>query len=153
MGLCTEAESVIYICAAQANYIMICTKMVKCAEFLNSIAQLYDAFSIHCKEAAYSVKSVTEVLLLVHQCKELLDRNTEIRMSTDITTTLNGPQDNVSTKTVASVALVEWGLQRLYTSLEPFNYSATNLLSCMKLEEENCHSTVHIKPTNMSMME
>ena len=66
MGLCTEAESVIYICAAQANSITICTKMVKCAKFLNSIGQLYDAFSIHCKGAAYSVKSVTEVLSLVH---------------------------------------------------------------------------------------
>ena len=76
-----------------------------------------------------------------------------MRMSTGITTTLNGPQDNVSMKTVASVALVEWGVQRPYTNLQPFNYSATNLLSCMKLEVENCHSTVHIKQANMSMME
>ena len=154
MGLCTEAEGVIYICDAQTNSIKICTKMVECAEFLNSIGQLYDAFSIHCKGAAYSVKSADEALSLVHQCKELLDRNTnEIRMSTGITTTLNGPQGNVSAKTVASVALVEWGLKRLYTNLQPFNYSATNLLSCMTLDVENCHSTVHIKQANMSMME
>ena len=154
MGLCTESESVIYICDAQTNSIKICTKMVECAEFLNSIGQLYDAFSIHCKGTTYSVKSADEALSLVHQCKELLDRNTnEIRMSTGITTTLNGPQGHVSAKTVASVALVEWGLQRLYTNLQPFNFSATNLLSCMTLDVENCHSTVHIKQANMSMME
>ena len=49
MGLCTESESAIYICDGQTNSIKICTKMVECAEFLNSIGQLYDAFSVHCK--------------------------------------------------------------------------------------------------------
>ena len=130
--------------------------MVECAEFLNSIGQLYDAFSIHCKGATYSVKSADEALSLVRQCKKLLDRNTnEIRMQTGITTTIYRPQGHVSAKTIASVALVEWGLQtlRLYTNLEPFNYSATNLLSSMTLDVENCHSTVHIKQVNISMME
>ena len=114
IGLCTESESIIYICDAQTNYLKICSKKVECAEFFNSIGQIYDAVSIHCKEATYSVKSADEALSLVHQCKELLDRNTnEIRMSTVITTALNGPQGNVSAKTVTLVALVEWGLQRL----------------------------------------
>ena len=156
MGLCTEGENVIYICDARTNSIKICTMMVECAEFLNFIGQLFYPFSIHCKGAGYSVKSADEALLLVHQCKERLDRYTnEIRMSTGITTltTLNGPQGNVSVKTVALVALVEWGLQRLYTNLQPFNYNATNLLSCMILDAENCHSTVNIKQANMSMME
>ena len=108
MGLCTESEIVIYIGDAQTNSIKICTKMVECDEFLNSIGQLYDAFSIHCKGETYSLKSASIALSLVHQCKELLERNTnEIRMSTGITTTLNGPQSHVSAKTVASVALVE----------------------------------------------
>ena len=154
MGICTESETVVYICDAQTNSIKICTKMVDCAEFLDSIGQLYDAFSIRCKGASYSVKSADEALSRVHQCKELLDRNTsDIRTSTGITSTINGPQGNVSAKTVASVALIEWGLQRLYSNLHPFNYVATNLLSCMTLDVENCHSTVHIKQANMSMME
>ena len=38
-------------------------------------------------------------------------------------------------------------------NLQPFNYSATNLLSCKTLDVENYHSTVHIKQANMSMME
>lgn len=110
IGICTESESVIYICDgrdAQTNSIKICTKMVECTEFLNSIGQLYDAFSVHCKGASYSVKSADETISLVHQCKELLDRNTnDIRTSTGITSAINGPQGHVSTKTVASVALV-----------------------------------------------
>lgn len=77
----------------------------------------------------------------------------EIRMSTGTTSTINGPQGHVSANTVASVALLEWGLQRLYNNLQPFNYSATNLLSCMTLDVENCHCTVHMKQANMSMME
>ena len=142
MGICTESETVVYICDAQTNSMKICTKMVDCAEFLDSIGQLYDAFSIHCKGASYSVKSADEALSRVHQCKELLDRNTsDIRTSTGITSTINGPQGNVSAKTVASVALIEWGLQRLHSNLHPFNYVATNLLSCMTLDVENCHST------------
>ena len=89
MRLCTEYESIIYICDAQTNSLKICTKIVECAEFLNSIGQLYDAFSIHCMGATYPVKSADEALSLVHQCKELLDRNiNEIRKSTGITTTL-----------------------------------------------------------------
>ena len=128
--------------------------MAQCAEFLNSIGQLFDAFSIHNKGASHSVKPVYEALSLVHQWRELLDSNVnDIRTSTGITSAINGPQGFVSAKTVTSVALLEWGLQRLCNNLQPFNYSATNLLSCMTLDVENCHSTVHIKQANMSMME
>ena len=73
-------------------------------------------------------------------------------MSTGIISAINGPQGHVSARTVASVALLEWGLQRLYSNLQPFNQSSTNLLSCMTLDVENCHSSVHIKQVNMSMM-
>ena len=153
MGICTESESVIYACDAQANSIKTCTKMVECVKFLNSVGQLFDAFSIHCKGTGYSIKSPDETLSLVRQCKELLERKTnEIRMSTGITSAINGPQGHVSARTVASVAILEWGLQRLYSNLQPFNQSSTNLLSCMTLDVENCHSSVHIKQVNMSMM-
>ena len=101
-------------CDAQTNSIKICTKMVEYAIFLNSVGQLFDAFSMHCKGTGYSVKSANKALSLVRQCKELLERNTnEIRMSTGITSAINGPQGHVSARTVASVALLEWGLQRL----------------------------------------
>ena len=36
---------------------------------------------------------------------------------------------------------------------QTFDYQATNLLSCMALDVENCHSTVHTKQANMSAKE
>ena len=71
-----------------------------------------------------------------------------------ITRSLNGPQGHVSARTVASVSMIEKGLQRLCTNLENFDYENTlNLLSCMTLDVENCHATVHVKQANMSMAE
>ena len=122
MGICTESESVIYTCDAQTNSIKTCSKMVVCAKFLNSVGQLFDAFSIRCKGTGYSVKPANEALSLVCQCKQLLERNTnEIRMSTGITSAINGPHGRVAARTMASVALLEWGLRRLYSNLQPFN--------------------------------
>ena len=60
MSICTESENVIYICDARTNSIKICTKMVECARFFNSVGQLFDAFSIHCKGTGYFVKSADE---------------------------------------------------------------------------------------------
>ena len=59
----------------------------------------------------------------------------------------------MSARTVESVAMMDTGLQRLYANLGKFNYKHTNLLSCMTLDVENCHSTVHHKQGNMSMAE
>ena len=154
IGICTEFDSVVYICDAQANSIKICSKMTECSKFLKGIGALYDAFSVHSKGATYKIKSADEALLLVRQCKDMLNETTtNIRNSTGITGALNGPQGHVSAKTVGSVELIEWGLQRLFVNLNEFDYQAANLLSCMTLDVENCHSTVHIKQANLSKME
>jgi len=54
---------------------------------------------------------------------------------------------------VASVAMIDTGLQRLYANLEKFVDKHTNLLSCMTLDVENCHSTGHVKQANKSKAE
>lgn len=54
---------------------------------------------------------------------------------------LNGPQGNVA-KTIESVSLLHSGFQRRYDLLAPMGYTWTNLLSCMTLDVENCHSVV-----------
>ena len=59
--------------------------------------------------------------------------------------TLNGPQGSVAAKTLDSVKLVKWGLERLQQNLHQFSYDHTNLLSCMTLDVENLHSSVHHK--------
>ena len=128
--------------------------MTERSKFLKGIGALYDAFSVHSKGATYKIKSADEALLLVRQCKDMLNETTtDIRNSTGITGALNGPQGHVSAKTVGSVELIEWGLQRLFVNLNEFDYQAANLLSCMTLDVENCHSTVHIKQANLSKME
>ena len=98
---------------------------------------------------------VDEAISFVCQCKDILNATTvDICNSTGISVTLNGPQGHVSAKTVASsVEMIEWGLQKLLTNVSEFDYKATNLLSCMTLDVENCHSTVHIKQSNISMLE
>lgn len=48
--------------------------------------------------------------------------------------TLNGPQGSVAAKTVDSVKLVEWGLERLQQNLHQISFDHTNLLSCMILD-------------------
>lgn len=154
IGICTEFDSVVYLCDAKTNSIKLCSKVTECADFLNAIGSLYDAFSVHSKGSPYTVKSSVEAITLVRECKHMLDENTaDIRNTTGITGALNGPQGHVSAKTVASVNLIEWGLQRLFDNLKEHDYQVTNLLSCMTLDVENCHSTVHIKQANMSMME
>lgn len=127
--------------------------MTECSKFLKGIGALYDAFSVESKGARYEIKSADEALLLVRQRKDMLNEtSTDIRNSTRITGTLNGPEGHVSAKTVGSVELIEWGLQRLFCNLNDFNYQPANLLSCMMLDVENCHSTVHIKQANNGLL-
>lgn len=115
---------------------------------------MYDAFCVHSKGSTYRVKSDIEALLLVRKCKSMLNEiTTDIKDSTGITQTLNGPEGHVSAKTVSSVNMLEWGLQKLFENLKEFGYQDTNLLSCMTLDVENCHSTVHVKQANLSMLE
>ena len=154
MGICAELESVVYVCDAQTNSIKICTKLKECTHFLEATGGLYEAFSMHEKGAHYTVKSAEEAIGLVRQCREMLDENTlNIKEATGIQTALNGPQRHVSARTVASVAMIDTGLQRQHSNLQEFGYNHISLLSCMTLDVEHCHSTIHIKRANMSMAE
>ena len=127
-------------------------KRSECSQFLKGIGALYDAFSVHSRGETYKVKSVDEATSFVCQCKDIFNATTvDICNSTGITVTLNGPQGHVSAKTVGSVEMIEWGLQRLLINVSEFDYKATNLLSCMTLDVENCHSTIHM--ANLSILE
>ena len=48
---------------------------------------------------------------------------------------------------------MEWGLGRLADIPGEYDYQALDLLSCMTLDIENCHATVHSKKVNMSKLE
>ena len=77
----------------------------------------------------------------------------QIRAESNITGALNGPQRHVSAKTANFVQLMEWGLGRLADILGEYDYQALDLLSCVTLDVENCHVTVHLKEVNMSKLE
>lgn len=68
---------------------------------------------------------------------------------------LNGPEGNVAAKTIDSVALMKWGLERLRHNMTPWswNYMATSLLSCMTLDVENTHAVVHFKEPLYSVLQ
>ena len=76
VGICTEFESVVYICDAQANAIKICSKLKECARFFKAIGCVYKAFSVHKKGTKYAMKSLKEAISLIRQCKEMLKENT-----------------------------------------------------------------------------
>ncbi len=154
LGISTEFDSVVYVCDAQTNSIKLLTRMKHCSKLLNAMGGLYEAFSIHKKCATYNVKSLSEALGLVRNCQSLLQNNEHsIRSEINESRAINGPQGHISAKTVISVDLIESGLERLRTILAKFNFNACNLLSCMTLDVENCHATVHFKQANMSMLE
>ena len=154
MAICTEFDSVVYVCDVQAYSLTVCTEVKQCSLFLNAMGSLYNAFSVHTKGSTYTVKTPDEALILVQQCQDFLnDITVDIRSNTGISCTLNGPEGHVSANTMQSVSMTEWGFQRLFDNLKTFHYQATNLLSCMTLDDENCHSTVHIRQANMSAKE
>ena len=107
-----------HVCDAQKNSIKICTKLKECVQFLKAIGCLYETFSVHNKRARYTVKSAEEAISLVKQCRNKLDENTsDIQGATGMKTTLNGPQGYVSARTVASVAMMDTGIQSIARGL------------------------------------
>ena len=75
----------------------------------------------------------------------------QILAESNITGALNGPQGHVSA-TANSVQLMEWGLGILADILGEYDYQALDVLSCMTLDVENCHTTVYSKNVNMSKL-
>jgi hypothetical protein len=146
-GVCVEFNHVVYVCDSQTGCIKIFSTLVHTSQLLGAIGKLYTAFSVHEKHQSYKQCSLDEAILLVESCLTVLRGNeTMIRNSCDkAPKSLNGPEGNVATKTVDSVALMKWGLERLRHNISPWNYTATNLLSCMTLDVENIHAVVHFK--------
>ena len=58
---------------------------------------------------------------------------------------LNGPAGSVTAKTVKSLKLLKWGLERMKQNLDSLGNDDTSLLSCMTLDVENLHSVIHHK--------
>ena len=64
----------------------------------------------------------------------------------------HGAQGFVSTKSLVSLELTEWSLEKLLETVAIFNYKP-NLLSMMTRSVEHFHSTIHAKQVLMSQLQ
>jgi len=150
MGIATEFDRVVYVCDAQVKSIKLMSRMNHFAKILRVVGTIYEAFCFHNKGASYKTKTTEEAIGLVCLCKTTLEEHEyQIRAESNMTGVLNGPKGHVSAKTVGSVQFMKWGLLRLAHILGEYNFQSLNLLSCMTLDVENCHPTIHAKKVNM----
>ena len=66
-GIAVEYDNVVYVCDTQTSCIKILTTLRKTSNFLNAIAKLFSAFSVHEKKKTYSLKSIAETEALVKE--------------------------------------------------------------------------------------
>ena len=145
-GVAVEFDHVIYCADKRVGSIKMITELKETSKFLNALQLVIDAFSVHEKHQKYTLKSLDDAITLVDRCHEILLKNIQhIRSTTNVQKTLNGPEGSVSAATIESIKILRWGLKRLQTNVQTYDYEAINLLSCMTLTVENLHSTVNKK--------
>ncbi len=154
-GIAVEFNNVVYVCDYDVGSIRMLTTLKNTATFLKSIGKLSSAFSIHEKHQKYELSTIDEAIALVQQCNESLQRNvTTIRQShKNLPKSLNGPEGSVSSKTLVSIGILDWGLRQMRDNVTQFGYNSVNLLSCMTLDIEHLHSTVNFKHGTQTMLQ
>ena len=141
-GLCVEFDHVVYVCDARTSCIKVFTTLTETATFLDAVGKIYKAFSIHEKHVQYHLCNLQEATTLVNETLQYLRRNEALIRGEvpNLLKSLRGPHGNVAEKTIVSVSFLQFSLQRLTDLLTPMDYTFTNLLSCLTLDVENCHS-------------
>ena len=120
-GVCVKLNHVVCICDFQSGCIKVFSTLVYTAQLLSAIGKLYAAFSVHEKHQTYERRSLDEAIFLLEECLAVLrDNENMIRNSCEkAPKSLNGPEGNVAAKTIDSVALMKWGLERLRHNMTP----------------------------------
>ena len=154
-GLCVEFDHVVYVCDARTSCIKVFTTLTETATFLDAVGKIYKAFSIHEKHTQYHLCNLQEATSLVNETLHYLRRNEALIRGEvpNLPKSLSGPHGNVAEKTIVSVSFLQFGLKRLTDLLTPIDYTFTNLLSCLTLDVENCHSVVHHKSPLCTVLE
>ena len=155
IAICTEFNSVAYVCDARTNSIKIITQLKETAKFLQGVGKLYKAFSVHNKGEKYQTHTLQESSDLLSDCKATISEfEKSVQSIEDIgNRSLNGPEGCVAAVTVKSVDLLHWGIKQLSHNLDKFCYEKSNLLSCLTLDVEHLHATSHRKHPLMSKQE
>ena len=155
-GIAVEFGSVVYVTDVMAASVCLITNIEKTVEFLRAVGTLYKAFSIHGKGKKYNTYPLTEASQLIKHCADFLEDNEkQIRSSvtSKLPSALMGPHGSVASKTIKSVGLIQWAVDRLMRITSEYNYNEASLLSCMTLDVEHLHATTHFKNPVMSMLE
>ena len=89
------------------------------------------------------------------QCNDTLQENEEVirQQHEKLPKSLNGPEGSISAKTMKLILLLQWGLTKLKSNLDEFDYDSINLLSCMTLDIEHLHSAVNFKHGVQTMLQ
>ena len=146
-GIDIEFDNVVYATDATSGTVSIISPLPNTVKFLKAVWDLYRGFSVHKKGRPYETFNLQSALCLIHNSRVFLEENEQAiyhDVNTHLPKTLNGPQGNVAGKTIDSVRLVEWGLNRLNEVTKQFSYYDTNLLRSMTLDVEHFHSTIHV---------
>lgn len=124
-NICSEFNTVVYICDTQTSCIKMSTTFKTTAESLKGIGELFAAFSIQEKHHKYDLCDLPKVISRVGMCLQVLDENVaSIReLNICLPSSLNGPEGSVADKTVNLVKLLKWGLERL-----------SRILTCLDLK-------------------
>ena len=151
-----KLPNVVYATDAMSGTVSIISPLTNTVKFLKAVGDLCRGFSVHDKGKPYKTFNLQSALGLIHNSRVFLEENEQAiyhGVNAHLPKTLNGPQGNVAGKTIDSVRLVEWGLNRLNEVTKQFNYHDTSLPSCMTLDVEHFHSTTHVKSDVMSMLQ
>ena len=95
----------------QIGTIKLVTKLEGTIEFLQNLGNLYHAFSVHHKHQEHKICTLKEALQMVKAVSSNCDGTIEdVKESSGIKSTTNGPQGTIAAKTAASLNLLEKGL-------------------------------------------
>jgi hypothetical protein len=117
-----------------AGSIQMLTTLKNTASFLKAVGKLSTAFSVHEKHQSYNTRTMDEAIAPVTQCNDTLQENEEVirQRQEKLPKSLNGPAEgshhagyaegSISAKTMKSIFLLQWGLAKLKSNLDDFDY-------------------------------
>lgn len=127
----------------------------QCVEF-DHVVYVCPIWTNHQKHAQYHLCSLHEAITLVYKTLQYFCQNEA---------SIRGKVPNLP-KSLSSLMLMwprknsvgfffflQLGLQRLDDLSTPMDYTFTNLLSCLTLDAENCHSVVHHKSPSCTVLQ
>ena len=154
MGVCTEGAS-IFVTDGQIGTIKLVTKLEGTNKFLQNLGNLYRAFSVHHKQQEHKICTLKEALQMVKAVSSYCDGTIEdVKESSGIKSTTNGPQGTIAAKTAASLNLLEKDLERLDKNIDKLSPGFVIKPDvCLTIQVENVQAVSHFKHPTCTLLE